>query len=258
MMNQDNMMNQNVNDDEITIDLTELFIALRAKIHIILLSGILMALLAFVGTKLLITPMYTSVTKLYVLSRQDSSSGVTYNELQSGAQLTKDYAELVTSRPILEQVIAVLNLDITTKDLEGRITVDTPTDTRILRINVEDENPKKAKEIADVLREAVSNEITEIMHAESVDTIEDGSLPTSPSSPNFMRNMMLGGMIGILISFIIVMWMFIRDDTIKTPDDVEQYLGLNVLTSIPIKENTKKSKKVKGLSAKKAMKSMRR
>ncbi|NSI90212.1 YveK family protein [[Clostridium] scindens] len=257
-MNQDNMINQSVNDDEITIDLTELFIALRAKIHIILLSGILMALLAFVGTKLFITPMYTSVTKLYVLSRQDSSSGVTYNELQSGAQLTKDYAELVTSRPILEQVIAVLNLDMEVKDLEGRITVDTPTDTRILRINVEDENPKKAKEIADVLREAVSNEITEIMHAESVDAIEDGSLPTEPSSPNFMRNMILGGMLGVLVSFVIVMWMFIRDDTIKTPDDVEQYLGLNVLTSIPIKENTKRGKKVKGLSANKAMKNMRR
>lgn len=257
-MNQDNMMNQNVNDDEITIDLTELFIALRAKIHIILLSGILMALLAFVGTKLFMTPMYTSVTKLYVLSRQDSSGGITYNELQSGSQLTKDYAELVTSRPILEQVIAVLNLDMGVTELEERISVETPTDTRILAINVENENPKKAKEIADVLREAVSNEITNIMHAESVDTIEDGSLPTSPSSPSYKRNMLLGGMLGVLIAFVIVMWIFIRDDTIKTPDDVEQYLGLNVLTSIPIKENAKRGKKVKGLSAKKAMKGMKR
>ena len=83
-MNQNNMINPTTNDDEIEIDLVELFMVLRAKLHIILLSGILMALLSFIGTKFLITPMYTSETKLYVLSRQDSSTGVTYSDLQTG------------------------------------------------------------------------------------------------------------------------------------------------------------------------------
>lgn len=253
-MNQDKMINLNINDEEDEIDLMELFTVIRSKIHIILLSGILLALVAFVGTKLLITPMYTSVTKLYVLSRQDSTTGVTYSDLQTGTQLTKDYAELVTSRPILEKVIAVLNLDMSTTELGNHITVETPSDTRFLVINVEDESPKQAKEIADVLREAVSGQITEIMHAESVDTIEDGSLPTIPSSPNFKKNMAIGGMLGILISLGVIFLMFIRDDTLKNPDDIERYLGLNVLTSIPIKENVKKSKKAKGVQAKKHIK----
>lgn len=257
-MNQNNMVNQNISDDEIEIDLVELFMVLKSKLHIILLSGILAALLAFVGTKLLMTPMYTSVTKMYVLSRQDSSAGVTYSDLQTGSQLTKDYAELVKSRPVLEQVIAVLNLDMEPEDLAENITVETPTDTRILSISVESDNPKEAKEIADTLRETVSSEIKEIMHAESVDTIEDGNLPKEPSSPSLKKNMLLGGALGVFLALAILIFIFLRDDTIKNPDDVEQYLGLNVLTSIPIKGKVQKSKKVKGPAQKKSVKNGKR
>lgn len=252
------MVNQNISDDEIEIDLVELFMVLKSKLHIILLSGILAALLAFVGTKLLMTPMYTSVTKMYVLSRQDSSAGVTYSDLQTGSQLTKDYAELVKSRPVLEQVIAVLNLDMEPEDLAENITVETPTDTRILSISVESDNPKEAKEIADTLRETVSSEIKEIMHAESVDTIEDGNLPKEPSSPSLKKNMILGGALGVFLALAILIFIFLRDDTIKNPDDVEQYLGLNVLTSIPIKGKVQKPKKVKGPAQKKSVKNGKR
>ena len=252
------MVNQNISDDEIEIDLVELFMVLKSKLHIILLSGILAALLAFVGTKLLMTPMYTSVTKMYVLSRQDSSSGVTYSDLQTGSQLTKDYAELVKSRPVLEQVIAVLNLDMEPEDLAENITVETPADTRILSISVESDNPKEAKEIADTLRETVSSEIKEIMHAESVDTIEDGNLPKEPSSPSLKKNMILGGALGVFLALAILIFIFLRDDTIKNPDDVEQYLGLNVLTSIPIKGKVQKPKKVKIPAQKKSVKNGKR
>ena len=203
-------------------------------------------------------PMYTSVTKMYVLSRQDSSSGVTYSDLQTGSQLTKDYAELVKSRPVLEQVIAVLNLDIEPEDLAENITVETPIDTRILSISVESDNPKEAKEIADTLRETVSSEIKEIMHAESVDTIEDGNLPKEPSSPSLKKNMVLGGALGVFLALAILIFIFLRDDTIKNPDDVEQYLGLNVLTSIPIKGKVQKPKKVKIPAQKKSVKNGKR
>lgn len=257
-MNQNSMTNRDFENDEISIDLTELFLAVWNKIHLVILAGIFAALLAFVGTKVFITPMYSSTTKMYVLTKQDSNAGVTYNDIQIGTQLTKDYMELVKSRPVLEQVIAVLNLDVSAEELGGFITVETPADTRILSITVENEDPKMAKEIADALRESVSIQITEIMDADSVNTFEEGNLPTGPSSPSLIKNMGIGGVLGIFIALGIIVLIFMLDDTIKTPDDVEHYLGLNVLTSIPTQEGVKKSKKVKGMSARKFMKSMKR
>lgn len=244
--------NQNVKEnDEITIDLTELFMTLWSKAHIIILSGILLGLLAFVGTKLFITPMYTSTTKFYVLTKTTDSGNVTYSDLQTGSQLTKDYAELVKSRPVLEEVVSVLNLDMDTQELADKITVTTPTDTRVMSINVEDAQPKQARDIADAVRQAVGIQIQEIMDVDSVKTVEEANLPDSPSSPSVMRNTLIGAILGILISAGIIILVFMLDDTVKTPEDVETYLGLNVLASIPIYDgaNTKNKKRVKGLSA---------
>ena len=134
------MMNQEIQDDEVTIDLMELFSALWAKKTIIILSAVFMALVAFVGTKMFVTPKYTSVTKLFVMAKM----------------LTKDYMELVKSRPVLEKTISKLKLDVTPEELAGMITTETPTDTRIMSISVMDDDPKEAKQIADTLRKAVS------------------------------------------------------------------------------------------------------
>lgn len=240
------MMNQEIQDDEVTIDLMELFSALWAKKTIIILSAVFMALVAFVGTKMFVTPKYTSVTKLFVMTKNDdTSASATYTDLQTGSMLTKDYMELVKSRPVLEKTISKLKLDVTPEELEGMITTETPTDTRIMSISVTDDDPKEAKQIADTLRKAVSVQITEIMNADSVNTVEEGNLPTSPSSPNVKKNMMLGALLGLVISMGFVVLIFILDDTVKTPDDVEKYLGLNVLTSIPIQEGSSAPKRVK-------------
>lgn len=236
-------MEKNRENDEITIDLSELFMVLWSKAHIILLAGIVMALLAFVGTKLLITPMYTSETKMYVLSKQDSSASVTYSDLQTGSQLTKDYMELVKTRPVLEQVISKLGLKEEPEELAKRISVNTATETRIMSILVEDKDPTQAKKIANELREAVGVQITEIMDADSVNTVEEASLPLNPSSPSTMKNTAIGGILGILIAVGVIVLIFVLDDTIKTPEDVEHYLGLNVLSSLPIKEGTVSTKK---------------
>ena len=178
------MMNQEIQDAEVTIDLMELFSALWAKKTIIILSAIFMALVAFVGTKMFVTPKYTSVTKIFVMAKNDdTSASETYTDLQTGSMLAKDYMELVKSRPVLEKTISKLKLDVEPEELAEMITTETPADTRIMSISVTDDDPKEAKQIADILRKAVSAQITEIMSADSVNTVEEGNLPTSPSSP---------------------------------------------------------------------------
>lgn len=247
-MNQNNT-NMGMENDEITIDLMDLFQVVFKKLHLVLLAGIIAALVAVLVTKLFMTPVYTSTTKMYVLSKQDANSAVTSSDLQVGSQLTKDYMELIKSRSVMEQVISQLQLDMSVDKLSGEITVSNTADTRILSISVENESPKLAKEIADAVRESASVQITQITDA--VNMVEEGNLPKDPTSPNTMKNAMLGGILGIFLALGAIVLIYILDDTIKTPDDVERYLGLTVLTSIPIASGTPASKKVRGLSARK-------
>ncbi len=234
-------------DDEITIDLTELIQAVWNRIYIVIIAGIACAVAAFVVTEIFITPEYTSETKVYVLSRQSDDSNLTYNDIQISNQLVNDYMELVNSRPVLEKTISILNLDMEPDQLSKMVSSEAADDSRILSIYVKSPDPVEAKEIADAIREAAAVQITDIMDAESVNTVEEASLPTSPSSPNVLRNTVFGGAAGVLIAIAIIVLITILDDTIKTPDDVEHYLGLNVLASIPVQEGLKNSQKSRGL-----------
>lgn len=236
-------------NNEITIDLTAIFGTLLGKIHIILAAGIFTALAAFIGTKLLITPMYESTTKVYVLSK-DVMSSITYSDLQTGTQLTKDYMELVKSRPVMEQVIAVLDLDMDVETLNARVSVETPADTRILYITAKDEDPKRAREIVNAIREAVGIQILEVMDVDAVNTVEEGNLPTAPISPKLKKNVMLGGMLGILAAVGVIILLFLLDDTLKTPEQVEQYLDLNVLATVPLTEEKRKRESKKNKTEK--------
>lgn len=244
--------NNNFEQDEIAIDLGELFQVFWNKAHMIILAGVVLALAAFAWTKIFITPQYDSTTKIFVITKQNENT-VTSSDLQTGTLLTKDYMEMVKSRPVLEEVIAVLNLDMTTEQLAQTITVETLAETRLINITVRNEDPKLAKSIADAVREAASIQIQEVMNIDAVNTVEEANLPTQKAAPNTMKNTLLGGILGVFIAIGIIVIIYILDDTIKTPDDVERYLELNVLASLPIKEGTKKNKKAKNIARKAAM-----
>lgn len=232
----------NQQSDEIEIDLVEIFGLLVRKIPLMIVVGLMVALLAFLVGKFLMTPTYQSTTKVYILNKQDSSN-VTYSDLQMGTQLTKDYAELIQSRFVLEEVIERLGLDMEYKELKGRVSVTTPTDTRIISVTVEDSDPVMAMKIANAIREAAAVHITNVMDIEAVNVAETADMPTVKSSPSVSRMTLLGGMLGVLIVAIASVIGYLMDDTIKTAEDVEKYLNLSTLAQIPLSEDEKKGKK---------------
>lgn len=232
-MNQNNRDNR---DDVIEIDLVELLGVILHNLWIIIVSGVIVAAVALLVSYFIITPKYESVTKIYVISKTNADT-MTYSDLQAGSTLTKDYKELVKSRPVLEEVLAETGIDVELKDLEEQITVEVPTDTRIVSITVEDKDPYEARIIADSVRIAASKHIREVMDTEAVNVVEEASLPIEKSSPSILMNTAIGYAVGLFLAIAIVMINYIMDDTIKTPDDVEKFLGVSVLGSIPYSEN---------------------
>ncbi|MCI6330852.1 MAG: Wzz/FepE/Etk N-terminal domain-containing protein [Lachnospiraceae bacterium] len=232
-------MNQNDRDnrdDVIEIDLVELLGVILHNLWIIIVSGVIVAAVALLVSYFIITPKYESVTKIYVISKTNADT-MTYSDLQAGSTLTKDYKELVKSRPVLEEVLAETGIDVELKNLEAQITVEVPQDTRIVSITVEDKDPYEARIIADSVRIAASKHIREVMDTEAVNVVEEASLPIEKSSPSILKNTAIGYAVGLFLAIAIVIINYIMDDTIKTPDDVEKFLGVSVLGSIPYSEN---------------------
>lgn len=227
-------------DDEITIDLAELFGVLWHWIWLILLVALLFGGAAYAFSKFVIPEEFQSTTKIYVLDKESGSGGqTTYTDLQAGAQLTKDYAELITSRTVIEKVIADNHLESVYdyKEFLKKVEVNTPTDTRIVSITVTDTNPALAQALADDIRVEASDLIINTMQIDAVNTYEVANLPTEKSAPSCSKWALIGALLGALLVGGIVTLQYILDDTIKTSEDIEQYLGLSTLALIPLDEN---------------------
>lgn len=234
-------------EDEMEIDLRELFFTLLGKVHILILAFILGALVLYLVSIVLLPKKYQSSTSIYVLNRQDNNV-VTYSDLQTGTQLTKDYAELVKSRSVTEKVISQLKLNTVYTDMKemdsnqlaGMISVDNTTDTRIIRITVTDTNPARAQDIANAIREVASLHIEEVMDIEAVNVVDYAEMPMKAVSPNILLNTLIGAMAGALMAAFLIILFHLSDDRIKGPDDVEKYLGVSVLGTIPLDNSMSK------------------
>ena len=165
--------------------------------------------------------------------------------MQLGTQLTKDYSELINSRYVLEEVIQKLRLDLDYQGLKEKVSVSSPTDTRIVAITVTDKDPVEAMNIANAIRESASNHIGNVMDIDAVNVVESAKMPTKKAAPSYLKWTVIAGMLGILLVCAMILVKYLLDDTIKTSEDVERYLGLSTLAIIPVIESEADSKKKK-------------
>ncbi|MDO4330994.1 MAG: Wzz/FepE/Etk N-terminal domain-containing protein [Lachnospiraceae bacterium] len=218
--------------DNDEIDLKELFFELKKRWWMILVAMILGAGAFGAYSKFVMVPQYKSTSMVYVLSKETTLTSLA--DLQIGSQLTKDYSVIVTSRPVLQQAIDNLGIyNMSYRDLRKKLTIDNPSDTRIMSLTVTDKDPYTAKALVDSVAQTSSQYIAEIMEMTPPKIVEDGEIPTVQSSPNTKKNAAIGGLLGAVLVGGIIVLMTIMNDTIKTEDDIERYLGLSLLASIP-------------------------
>lgn len=225
-------------NDEIEIDLRELLTALKRRLWLIVLALLLGGGAAGAYSKLVLTPQYTSTAMLYVLSKETTLTSLA--DLQIGSQLTTDYRIIMTSRPVLQNVIDSLGLEMSYRMLRNKLSIDNPTESRILTVTVKDPDPRLAKMIVDEVAYTASDYIGDIMEMVPPKMIEEGEIVPVPVSPNNRKNTLLGAIAGAALVCGLTFLEVILNDTIRTDEDVAKYLGLTVLASVPEREGEDK------------------
>jgi capsular polysaccharide biosynthesis protein len=226
--------------DVVEIDLGEVFGILLHWLWLIVLVGLVCGASGYLFSRFVLPEEFESTTKIYVLdkSSNNNNSSNTYSDLQVGSQLTKDYAELITSRTVLETVIQDLGLNYRYEDFVKKVDVTTPTDTRIVAITVTDTDPEMAQKMADDIRKVASNHITKVMAIDAVNVVEEANFPDEKSAPSCGKWAAVSALIGVLIVCAGLVIRYVTDDTIKTSDDVQRYLDLSTLALIPLDNST--------------------
>lgn len=216
------------------MELRDYVLILRKRWALIVLCA-LAGVAAATTYSLLQTPVYNSLTKVFV----STQSGETTQELVQGSNFTqarlKTYAELVSTPIVLLPVIATLDLDMSADDLAERITASAPLDTTLIEITVADVDPVAAANIANAVSQSLAAVVEEIETTGTngaspveLTRVQNANISASPASPNLPLNVILGLLVGLAVGFGAAVLREVLDTRIRNERDIE------LITSAPI------------------------
>lgn len=221
-------------NEEMEIDLLELLMVMKKHLSAILMAGIVGLVIMFAYTSFLVTPLYSASSMMYVMpDNSNNMNSSTLSDMQVGQQLTSDYSSMIKSHSFMEDVIKKLNLTIDYQQLLEKVEVTNPTSSRILQVTVNDPNPQTAADIANEMASVAESKLKEITGIQAIKIYEEAAVPDRPSSPSLKKNCALGLLAGIVLAMAVITILYLLDDTIKTEDDIEKYLGMTTLAVLP-------------------------
>lgn len=223
---------EKTNSNENFITIFEIIAVLKKSLVKMIIAAIIAAVLAFTYTKLFIVPMYRSDAKM-VIKVVSNETLTTYSDVQIAVGLVNDCVEIIKSRDVMQQVIDELNLKCEPEELLPLIRISIPENTRVLRLSVQNADPKLAKKIADTICGISESVVASSVGVDSITTFEEPSTPTAPVSPNAAKNTVVGAFAGAFAVGAAAIFLKIINNKIYTAEDAENTLGISVLGTIP-------------------------
>jgi capsular exopolysaccharide synthesis family protein len=200
------------------------------------LTIVVFFLLGLTGAGLLTytqTPQYESSARIFISVDTSGDSTQAAQGALFGTNRVQSYAQLATSREVLQQVISRLNLNLTPGQLAAKITSSVATDTVIIKLDVVDPDAGVAQQIAKAESEVMTSFISDVETSPVKATIVDpASYNRNQVSPQPVLNLALGALIGLLVGAGVAVLRELLDNTVSSPDDVEETASAPVLASI--------------------------
>ena len=207
------------NDEELEIDLQQVIGALLNRAWLIGLAAVICAVATFLGTLFFITPTYESSAMFYVnnnsMSLGDVASSITSSDISASRGLVKSYIVILNTRETLNDVIDYAELDRTYEEIMGMISAEAVDSTEIFRVTVTSPDAKEAEAIANAIAYILPKRITSIVDGTSAKVVEAAVVAARPSSPSYTQNVMIGLLLGIVLSGGFVVMQTLMDTVIR-------------------------------------------
>jgi capsular polysaccharide biosynthesis protein len=168
------------------------------------------------------------------------------NTVQGLQELVQTIVTGIDSRPIAEETIQRLGLQIAPGTLLQNLTVEQIGTTQFITLTYEDTDPERAQEIANTVSQVSSERIPQVStSANGITTTiwEDATIPDTPVSPDPVRNGLLALALGLMFGIGLAFVTEYLDDSWRSPEEVEQVSGLPTFGVIPKFEIMKSERK---------------
>ena len=204
----------------------------QIKIIILLL---LFALCGYFYSYNFVVPKYKSTSTILLASNSlnRDNNTVTQTDVNLNKTLISTYGKILKSNNVLEKVIENLNLNVTKEDLYKNVQIEEVKDTQIIQIGVVNEDATMAQKIANELNKVFIEEIKQIYKMDNINVVDKASMEVEPYNVNHIRDILVFVLIGIFFSISMISVVYFLDTTIKIEQDVGEFIGVNLIGTIP-------------------------
>lgn len=205
-------------------------------------------LLAAVVYSLMTTPLYQASTRLFVSTTSGSSLSEIYQGNLFSQQRVMSYTELIRGETIAQRTIDKLGLEMTASTLQQRIKATAKADTVLINVNVLDQSPVRARDIANTLSDEFVKMVRQLETPENgsppdarVVVEQYASVPRDPIVPRTKRNVAVGLGLGILLGLGLAVVRDLLDNTVKTRGSLEEITQSGIVGTIPLDKERRKT-----------------
>lgn len=243
-------MIMNEQDYEYEIDLMQIFEIIKEKLVLFILICMVTCTIALCFTKFVLKEEFTANAKLIIVQKSDSASqqNYTYSDQQLSQKLVATYSQIIMSEAISDPVVSNLDLfnlyGIDSEKYGKIVKVSSANNTEVIDVSVTTNDPVLSADIANEVASVFEDKIYDIMQIENVTTLTEAKVPTKKSGPSTLKNMLIGGVIGLLICGIITVIQLLTDTQVKTEEEVKKIFSYPIIGSIPDFEVSEKEEEV--------------
>ena len=231
-MNETNMENKQAME----IDLQRMLNALLKKIWIVIAACAVGTAVAGIISLYFITPQYEAGVKFYVNNVGDIEVGdftISNGDLVTSRGLVNSYIVILKTRETLTDAIDYAGVDRSVGELRSMISASSVDETEIFKVVVTSPDPQEAEKLANAIAYILPKRIASIIDGTSAKVVERAIVPTAPSSPNHITNMLIGFLLGLLASAGAIVVLEIVDVTIRAEEDITQACKHPILAAVP-------------------------
>jgi capsular polysaccharide biosynthesis protein len=213
------------------LQLRDYWPVLRKRWPLILGAALVAVVASYLFTRLQ-TPIYRATVFLTVTARNDyGTTLVIENRLRQYARQlqTDNLAELVNDK---------LKLDLALERLRSKVKVAAVAEDLLLQIDVDDPEPAKARDVAFQWgKQFAENHQNAEANKEPKERIEidllDRPQPAVLNWPKRTQIVTAAAVLGLLLGTLLAFVLEYLDDTLKSAEDVDRFVGLPLLAAVP-------------------------
>ena len=252
-----------------TIDLHRLMVLCRKHIKMLIIWTLLAGVLGFVIAQFVVVPKYTATTEILVNQKHtNDNNGQAYNNQQADIQMINTYKDIITNQVILSKASKQLknpvhvikpaqkavyrtnadgtrrlikeaqpavverggkSYNFSTDELKKAISVQTQQNSQVFSLQVKTDDPQESAVVANTVANVFKQQIKKIMSVNNVTIVSRASTPNSPSFPNKKLFALAGAVLGLVLSFLYILFGDLMDTSIHDDEYLTNELGLTNL-----------------------------